>query len=444
MQKEHYYNTDGLELPASKDIECSLLSELIQSPENIPTAKMIINGAMFSVEEYGKVWQTLVEMSDNGTTIDFVTMSDRIQKPLLMELLGPKFGVGSGSIFTIREHCAALRNAAIRRKIFIAAWSMIQASSNNTADINDLLAMPGALSEDVTHDVISSNPTEKITDVLNTLAESIERTQLARENGQRTRIPTGFDFLDKLTYSGFNPGNLVILAARPSVGKTAVMLQMARAASCAGFAAAIYSLEMTNQELAQRMLFSTGLVKPGQLANGRVEWESLERANGRFDKLPLYLNDTARTIEEITADIVASNRNGRCDVAFIDYLGLIQGTNPRQPLYQAIGERTAKLKHIAKECRIPIVLLCQLNRELEGENRSPELYDLRDSGSIEQDSDIVLMLERASRDLNDNNVNMWVRKNRQGKAGNINIELRANDTFTSFEPRNKRDGPGPQ
>lgn len=435
MKREQTFNADGFEIPASKDIECMLLSELIQCPENIPTAKSIVKHSMFSVEEYGQVWQTLVAMYDNRDAIDFATISTRIKQPTLMELIQPKYGVGSGSMFSTLEHCRALRNAAIRRKIFVASWSMLQKASTNAVDINELLAMPGVLSEDITNDVVFSNPTAKITDVLNELANDIEQVQRNQENGKRTRIPTGFDFLDKLTYSGFNPGNLVVLAARPSVGKTAIMLQMAKTASRAGFAAAIYSLEMTNQELAQRMLFSTGFVTPGQLINGRVEWESLERANGTFDKMPLYLNDTARTLEDITSDIVANNRNGHCDIAFIDYLGLIQGTNARQPLYQAIGERTAKLKHIAKECRIPIVLLCQLNRELEGESRSPELYDLRDSGSIEQDADIVLMLERESRDLNDKNVNMWLRKNRQGRAGNVLIPLEANETFTSFTAR---------
>ena len=123
--------------------------------------------------------------------------------------------------------------------------------------------------------------------------------------------------------------------------------------------------------------------------------------------MPLYMNDSCRSLEDITADIILGRHQERCDIAFIDYLGLIQFPSARMTLYQAISELTPRLKRVAKECRIPIVLLCQLNRNTEAENRSPQLYDLRDSGSIEQDADIVLMLERASKSLDDRDVNMW-------------------------------------
>lgn len=435
MGKDKKHPVEELDIPCSTEIELTLLSELIQTPENIETATAIINQSMFSDERLAEVWRIITQMDTDRELIDFTTISGRIPKDTLLELISPKYGVGIGSVFTIREHCAALRNAAIRRKMFLSAWRMVQESTNNAVDINELLAMPGALSESIVNDIVTNNSVMGISDVMTRLATSIEQAQINSSQGKRSRIPTGFSFLDALTFSGFNPGNLVILAARPSVGKTAIMLQMATAASRAGFAADIYSLEMTNEELAQRMVLSTGFVTQGQIAAGSVDWESFEKANGIISKMPLYLNDSARTLEDITTDIVANHRRGRCDIAFIDYLGLIQGNNPRQPLYQAIGERTARLKHLAKECRIPIVLLCQLNRVLEGENRPPELYDLRDSGSIEQDADIVLMLERASHDLADKDVNLWVRKNRQGKAGNVMIPLTANDSFTAFSPR---------
>ena len=191
---------------------------------------------------------------------------------------------------------------------------------------------------------------------------------------------------------------------------------------------------MTNDELAQRLLLSSG-VKSVRMMSGQVNWAEIENANAAFDGMPLYMNDSCRSLEDITSDIILGRHQGRCDIAFIDYLGLIQFPSSRMTLYQAISELTPRLKRVAKECRIPIVLLCQLNRNTEAENRSPQLYDLRDSGSIEQDADIVLMLERASKTLDDKDVNMWVRKNRQGVAGNVLVGLRANDTFTDFEPR---------
>ena len=251
-------------------------------------------------------------------------------------------------------------------------------------------------------------------------------------------MPTGFSVLDYLTYGGFNAGNLVILAARPSVGKTAVMLQMAKAAAMAGKAVNLFNLEMTNVELAQRFLFSTGSVTPQQVARGDMEWINFEIGSGKFSNQPIWLNDSAYTEDEIVRHITLNSQAGKCDIAFIDYLGLIR-MNAKLPLHQAIAETTKRLKQIAKQCGIPIVLLCQLNRASASENRPPAMYDLRDSGSIEQDADIILMLEKASYEEDGKEVNIWVRKNRQGKAGDIKIEIVGNDTFTAFTEKNGRE-----
>ena len=219
-------------------------------------------------------------------------------------------------------------------------------------------------------------------------------------------------------------------------GKTAIMLQMAKAAAIAGKAVNLFNLEMTNTELAQRMIFSTGKVTPLQMARGEVIWTDFEVASGQFASKPIYLNDSATTADEIISRITLNSQAGKCDIAFIDYLGLIQmGT--KAPLHQAIAETTKRLKQTAKACRVPIVLLCQLNRASASEKRAPMLYDLRDSGSIEQDADIVLMLERASDNEDARDVNMWVRKNRQGKAGEIKIEIEGNETFTAFRDKNE-------
>ena len=256
-----------------------------------------------------------------------------------------------------------------------------------------------------------------------------------KAEGKVLRVPTGIQQLDYITYGGFNAGNLVILAARPSVGKTAIMLQMAKAAAFTGKNVNLFNLEMTNTELAQRLLFSTGHLAPLQVARGEVEWSSFELAASRFAGKPMYLNDSSRTLEEIRARIVMNVQAGKCDVAFIDYLGLIKKNSNNKTMAQAIGEITNELKNLALSCKIPIVLLCQLNRVSASEKRPPEMHDLRDSGDIEQDADIILMLERPQEDESGRAVNVWVRKNRQGAAGNVKIELVANETYTKFYER---------
>lgn len=426
------YNNESISIPDTTRAEYQVLADLIANPGYILEARDVIDSTAFSSEETRNVWELMSVMQEKGETIDIATVGIRVPKPIIVRVLDFSSGISSPKM--VLDHCRVLYQESIRRLIYVRASEMLKKASENRPDFDSLLALPGKLVDDIGAKFTAKSPTISVTEALNRLAETIEANQIRLQSGKRTRIPTGIPFLDQLTYSGLNPGNLVILAARPSVGKTAVMLHMAKAAAMSGFPATIYSLEMTNDELAQRLLLSSG-VRSVQMMSGQIDWTEIESANATYDGMPLFMNDSCRSLEDITADIILGRHKGRCDIAFIDYLGLIQFPSSRMTLYQAISELTPRLKRVAKECRIPIVLLCQLNRNTEAENRSPQLYDLRDSGSIEQDADIVLMLERASKTLDDRDVNMWVRKNRQGVAGNVLVGLRANDTFTDFEPR---------
>ena len=424
------FNPDILRMPESCDLECQVLADLIDNSDMIGTTKGVISRSMFTVEAYQRLWDTLCEMSRNGVTIDVATIQARTDRDTFTAILKRMGGAGYTSTM---DHCMALSEMSTRRLIFSRSYEMLTMASNPGTDMAELIAGPGKMVADLSQAVRAGASTQSIVDVLNDFARAVETDQVNGANGKRTRVPTGFPKLDQILFNGFNAGNLVILSARPSVGKTAIMLQMAVEASRAGFPATIYSLEMINRELGQRLVFSTEMVTPGQVADNAVKWDDLERANGMFDNLPLYFNDQAKTLDEICNSITLNHQRGRCDIAFIDHLGLIPVTSSRQTLYQAITERTARFKRLAKECEIPVVLLCQLNRLSETENRPPDLRDLRDSGSIEQDADIVLMLERATRTRSDPNVTMWVRKNRNGQAGDISIELRGNNTFTVFQ-----------
>ena len=423
--------TDVLPVPDSRRLECQVLADLIANPDIIPTARGIVTRSAFSTDGFGKVWDIINEMTDQGTTVDLSTVGTRIEREILTELLRPSPGMTNETM----DHCRALVEMSTRRLVFLRAYEIMNRAGNPGMDYSELLAMPGKLVADLTATTRAGASTQTVVDVLNDLADTIESDQVNQANGKRSRVPTGFPMLDKLTYNGFAGGNLIVLSARPSVGKTAIMLQMAVEASRAGFPTVVYSLEMTNKELGQRLVFSTGLVTPGQLANSTVNWPDLERANNQFCGLPLMFNDKCQTLDDICNDIVLNHQRGRCEIAFIDHLHRIRNTDTRQSFYQAITERTGRFKSLAMEQGIPVVLLCQLNRLSETENRPPDLRDLRDSGAIEQDGDIVLMLERATQTRSDPDVNMWVRKNRQGPAGDICIELTGNRSFTVFEER---------
>lgn len=420
---------DGLRVPDSYILERQVLADLVSNPDLIPTAREIVGRSMFTNDAFTRAWDILNTMTDQGTTIDWTTIHAKVGRDTLMELTRPTPGIISDTM----DHCRALVEMATRRSLYLRCYEIMTRAGNPGTDFSELLSMPGNLVADLAVTTRAGASTQEVTDVLNDLADTIQTDQVNQATGKRTRVPTGFPALDKLTYNGFNAGNLVVLAARPSVGKSAIMLQMALAASRAGFPVIVYSLEMTNTELGQRLVFSTGMVTPGQLANNTVQWDDLERANRVFDGLPLRFNDKCQTLDEICNDIMLNHQRGRCSIAFVDHLHRIRSTDTRQSFYAAVTERTGRFKSLAMECGIPVVLLCQLNRMSETENRPPDLRDLRDSGSIEQDGDIVLMLERATHTRTDPNINVWVRKNRQGPAGDVCVRVTGSRAFTVFD-----------
>lgn len=250
--------------------------------------------------------------------------------------------------------------------------------------------------------------------------------------------------LDDLTFGGFDGGQLVILAARPSVGKTAVALFMALQASKTGKRAHIFSIEMTRQQLAKRYLFAEGTISAYDLTRRTLDWDEFNRIMASYANSGIYINDRLNSIDGIVGEIIRQHTLGQLDIAYIDYLGLIREVaQTTERKVGTIGIVTARLKEVAKSLGIPIVLLCQLNRNSvqNGVKRAPVLADLRDSGSIEQDADIVLMLEPKTEVVQGfgdemprevDKLNMWVRKNREGKR-EVAVELETNQTHTTYE-----------
>jgi replicative DNA helicase len=422
--------------PDSLPSQLQVIADIISLPEILPEAEKILTDEVFQEDKCWRAWDELRQMAKEGMTIDFASAYHRIGQDL-MRSIAPLMH-NSGGIMTAIQHCCTLKGVHIKYKIYAEALSLMMHASDGTRSAQDVINKVGSFAETIRREIDADKGMQHIADAFNDLGEKIEENIQKRKEGKIIRVPTGFSILDYLTYGGFHAGNLVILAARPSVGKTAVMLQMAKAAAMAGKAVNIFSLEMTNSELAQRFLFSTGSVTPQQVARGDLNWVNFEIGAGKFSDKPIWLKDSAFSLDEIASHISINSQSGKCDIAFIDYLGLIRKNN-RLQMHDAIAEITNALKRLAKSCNIPIVLLCQLNRTSVTEKRAPEMHDLRASGDIEQDADIILMLEKASYEANGKEVNIWVRKNRQGEGGDIKIEIVGNETFTAFYEKNGRE-----
>lgn len=418
--------------PNTASIERQLLADMAGNPDTISEVDSIVSPEMFSTDERRSIYKAMLSMYYAEERIDYSTLFAKVGKAFVDEIINGGVAMGNTASDTI-VHADALRSADTKRRAYQAAVSLL-----------NLTILPGVTEETIFAEAESISTTlqglqrmkeeSTMPEVVNAVADEVQQREVLRRSGKTVRIPTGFPSLDGLTFQGWGPGQLIILAARPSVGKTAVMLQMARASASAGFPTAIFSLEMTKEELGQRMLYSTGKVVPAHIALGYDDyererfWMDFEEASRSISRLPITINDSARQIRTIASKIQVLARRGKCRVAFIDYLGLVKDAeNGKLPLYQQIADITSTLKATAKAAKVPVILLCQLNRASASEDRPPQLFDLRDSGSIEQDADIVLMLENAK----DRSLNMYLRKNRQYRK-EVCINLAPNDTYTQF------------
>ena len=247
---------------------------------------------------------------------------------------------------------------------------------------------------------VRSNDITPLWDVVRATLDDLERRQQARQAGECIGIPTGLQRLDALT-GGWRGGQLIVLAGRPRMGKSATMLHFARAVAIAGVPVCVYSAEMPNTQLAGRMLVGGSGVNSGSFRTGDIDadsWHELERAAADLSAMPVYLNDRANiTIGAIRSQCKAMHRRGRCGMVIIDYLQLLdtatRNANSTREREIAAASRAAKL--LAKELDVPVILLSQLSRKIEERtDKTPMLSDLRESGAIEQDADMVLFLDR--------------------------------------------------
>lgn len=421
-----------LPFPDTTTIERQFLADCIGNPESMADFTSIVDETMFTDEKRLYIWRMIVWMFNNGQLIDLPSITARTGNVYINEIL--LRNIDAATPFAALQHAMQLRAAAIRRRAYHSAVSLIQEATKPNTD--ELAIFEAA--QKLTLDIQGERPLiaeASMDEVMTEVDKEIQENRESAAEGKQTRIPTGFRLLDNLTYGGWGPGQLIILAARPSIGKTAVMLQMAKSAAANGFPATIFSLEMTRQELGQRLLFSTGRVFPKEITTGRINEDGYAPAKDEISHLPIYVNDESRTLAGILSRMTVAVTQGKCKIAFIDYLGLISiDESGRAPLYQQIAKATRELKLIAKRQKIPVVLLCQLNRDAAKEDGSPQLYHLRDSGSIEQDADVVLMLEQ-EKSLEEPKVkpklNIWVRKNRQFLK-DIKITVQPNDTYSAF------------
>lgn len=412
-------------LPETNVYEHRLLATIIQDYTLANEVMSIIKREMFSCEQTQQIWDVFCDMYYKKETIDMLTILPKVDKKYYLDNILSAQAVFS-PIATM-DLALGFLDTYIKRMAYIESVTALQKITNGVS--SDVIREGfDTFSKRVTSG-IGNKVGDDASEIANELADELSK-------GKVTRVATHIRTLDYFTYGGFNGGNLVILAARPSVGKTTIAMQIAQAASADNNKTLVFSLEMTKKELVQRLLQSTGLVSQYELVTHDINWDNYEKALAMVVNSNLIINDDAYNIHDIRHKIITSVKMQGVKMVLIDYLQLMKGANPMLSKNDQVGELTSALKQTAKQCNIPIIVLSQLSRENVRENRSPQLYDLRDSGCIEQDADIVVMLERSKDDMGaiiDNKIDMWIRKNRAGKCNFDNpIRLKGNEYYTNF------------
>ncbi len=442
------YDLDGVRQPYSVEAEQAVLGSILVDPKALNDIAVQMKAEYFYIPQHREIYAALSSMYEMSQTIDFVSLLEKLKRDGVYDEAGGKAYLTQlaqtvPSAANVLTYVAIVRERYYARALLNAAQSIIKDINENSRDSDALLAA----AEQKIYDIRSGREVSGLTHIKTVIAdETYDR--LAKMTDPETRndyigVPCGIGELDKMI-TGLNRSDLIILGARPGMGKTSFALNIARnVAVNAGKTVCFFSLEMTRDQLAQRMLSSEAGIKSEKLRTGLLEpdeWTRLAQAGDNLSKSEIYFDETSTiTVPEMKAKLL---RMKKVDLVIIDYLGLMKAAKKTEGRVQEVSEITRNLKIMAKELKIPVIACAQLSRgtETKGKSHKPALSDLRESGSIEQDADIVLFLYRDTyydneKDEGDDrsdptSAECIVAKNRHGEIGTV--KLHWDGQFTRF------------
>jgi len=428
--------------PQSLEAEVSVLGGILLENEALTRVLEVIREGDFYREAHRKIFSAILELFERNEPADLITLSEVLRRRGDFEEVGGIEYLNSlvNSVPTaanISYYAKIIKEKSILRKLIHRATEIISQGYGAAGDVDDFLDRAEHSIFEISEDRVrpSFHP---IKDIIKSSFKTIEKLYEKRQ--LITGVPTGFTRLDELT-SGFQPSDLIIVAGRPSMGKTALALNIAQHAAIeARVPSAIFSLEMAKEQLALRMLCSEAKVDAHRLRGGFLgesDWPKLTRAAGNLSEAPLFIDDTpALTALEMRAKSRRLKMEHNLGLIIVDYLQLMRGRADSDTREQEISDISRSLKSLAKELTVPVIALSQLNRRVEERgDRRPQLADLRESGAIEQDADVIIFLYRDEvynkSDDNKGKAEIIIGKQRNGPTGKF--ELAFLDKYTCFE-----------
>ncbi len=433
--------------PQNLDSEMALLGSVMIAPNTLVEIMDIIRPEAFYADRNKNIYSTMMALYDKREPIDLLTLSSRLKDSGDLERIGGMSYltelVNTVPSSSNAEHYANIvQKKYTMRKLIEAAEHIANIGYEENADLAEMLDR----AEKKIYEVTSKNLSGTYVEMKDALDEAMQRLdRLHKTKGELRGVPTGFKDLDQ-KLSGFQNSDLIILAARPSVGKTSLAMDFVRHAAIRhNIPTAVFSLEMSTQQLIDRMIAAESRVDAWKLRSGNLsledEFEKIRAVLDPLSKAPLYIDDqAANNILKMRAIVRRLKHEKNLGLVVVDYLQLMTPVNTKggDNVVQQITEISHSLKQMAKEFDIPVIALSQLSRAVESRGGKPRLSDLRDSGSIEQDADVVMFIHREQNDDGagkKQNAQILIEKHRNGPTGIV--ELFFDQDKSSFLPVDK-------
>ncbi len=435
--------------PQALPLEEAVLGALMLDREALPLVMEMLRPESFYLESHQAVYRAVVRLFERSNPVDLLTVTEELRKTGDLEKVGGSYylvGLTNrmASSANLEYHARIIAQKHILREMIRISTRTIKDAYEETTDVFDLLDDAEKGLFDITQNNLSRSY-ETMSSLSSQVLRQIE--ELSKKGDGLTGVPTGFTDLDRLT-SGWQPSDLIILAARPGMGKTSLILAMAlNAAKDFGKAVAMFSLEMASTQLVQRLISMEAEIPGSKMRSGKLEdyeWQQLQTTVERLSNMQIFIDDTPGiNIFELRAKCRRLKQQHDIQMVIIDYLQLMSGNTDggKGNREQEIAGISRALKNMAKELKVPVIALSQLSRAVEtrGGAKRPQLSDLRESGSIEQDADLVGFIYRPEyyQILEDENgaslkgiAEVIIAKHRHGAQDTI--KLKFTDTFAKF------------
>jgi replicative DNA helicase len=392
--------------PQNLDAEQMVLGAILIENDSIYNVTALLSSEDFYKDVHRRIFTAMLDLFERKEAIDLITLADCLRGKAALETVGGASYLAQlvslvPTAANIKYHARIVREKAVLRRLIHASTDIITQCYDDSRTVDSVDELLNTAERSI-FDIAQKKIGEAFSPMKNIVGHSFKMVEDLYERKEMvTGIPTGFVDLDTMT-SGLQPSDLIIIAGRPSMGKTAFCLNIASHASIdKGKVVALFSLEMSKEALGLRLLGSEARVDAHRLRTGHLserDWPALATAAGRLAEAPIYIDDSAAiSVLEMQAKARRLKAEHGLDLMIVDYLQLMRGRGNEQSREQEISNISRSLKMLAKDLKVPVIALSQLNRAVEtrpGKEKRPMLADLRESGAIEQDADVILFIYR--------------------------------------------------